>query len=186
MLFILRTLLNLSFFILISCSLNANEIKVNNFSLILEEESTYALKINYLFSLNEKLRDLISIGIPVYFESELIVTYPVKYTLGFYRKKIYNKQKQYRIIYSPITNVYKVSSGMLSQTFNSLPMAVNVIKKITYNQIVAPQNAETKKLKFKTYFRLATNRLPKPFQLNFLTDQDQYFNEFEYFWQISK
>ena len=86
MLFILRTLLNLSFFILVSCSLNANEIKVNNFSLILEEDSTYALKINYLFSLNEKLKDLISIGIPVYFESELIVTYPVKYRLGLYRK----------------------------------------------------------------------------------------------------
>jgi hypothetical protein len=79
-----------------------------------------------------------------------------------------------------------VSSGMLSQTFNSLPMAINVIKKITYDKIIAPENVETKKLKFKTYFRLATNKLPKPFQLNFLTDQDKYFNEFEYFWPISK
>jgi hypothetical protein len=186
MLSILRILLNLSFLILISCSLKANEIKVNNFSLILVDESTYNLKINYLFSLNEKLNDLISIGIPIYFESELIVTYPAKYTFGLYRKKIYENQKQYRLIYSPITNTYKVSLGMLSQTFSSLPMAINVIKKITYNKIIAPENIESKKLKFKTYFRLATNRLPKPFQLNFLTDQDQYFNEFEYFWQIAK
>ena len=186
MLSILRTLLKLSFFLLISSLTSADEIKVNNFSLILEEENTYNLRINYSFSLNEKLNDLISIGIPIYFESELIVTYPVKYTLGLYRKKIYKKQKIYRIIYSPITNTYKVSSGMLSQAFNSLPMAINVIKKINYNKIVAPENIETKKLKFKTFFRLATDRLPKPFQLNFLTDQDQYFNEFEYFWQIAK
>ena len=130
MLSILRTLLKLSFFLLISSLINADEIKVNNFSLILEEENTYNLKINYSFSLNEKLNDLISIGIPIYFESELIVTYPVKYTFGLYRKKIYKKQKIYRVIYSPITNTYKVSSGMLSQAFNSLPMAINVIKKI--------------------------------------------------------
>ena len=110
MLSILRTLLKLSFFLLISSLINADEIKVNNFSLILEEENNYNLKINYSFSLNEKLNDLISIGIPIYFESELIVTYPVKYTFGLYRKKIYKKQKIYRIIYSPITNTYKVSS----------------------------------------------------------------------------
>ena len=72
MLSILRTLLKLSFFLLISSLTSADEIKVNNFSLILEEENTYNLRINYSFSLNEKLNDLISIGIPIYFESERV------------------------------------------------------------------------------------------------------------------
>ncbi len=71
--------------------------------------------------------------------------------------------------YNALTRQYRVASGLLTQTFNSLEEVERFIGRIT-SRPVASADALTKGAKYDAAVRLRldVNQLPKPFQVNAL------------------
>ena len=79
----------------------------------------------------------------------------------------------YRVSYNALTRQYRVASGLLTQTFNSLEEVERFIGRIT-SRPVASADALTKGAKYDAAVRLRldVNQLPKPFQVNALASRE--------------
>jgi len=134
------------------------------------EEGEVLLNAEFEFSLNPTLEDALDKGIPLYFDLEFELTRGRWYWLD---EKVAHTALVYRVSYNALTNQYRVASGLLTQTFNSLEEVEHFIGRIT-SRPVASADALTKGAKYEAAVRLRldVNQLPKPFQVNALASRE--------------
>jgi hypothetical protein len=80
---------------------------------------------------------------------------------------------QYRVSYLPLTRQYRVASGLLSQTFDSLAEVERLIGRVNSRTIAHVSELE-KGARYDVIVRLRldANQLPKPFQVNALASRE--------------
>ena len=134
------------------------------------EEGDVLLNAEFEFSLNPTLEDALEKGIPLYFVIDFELTRGRWYWLD---EKVAQTALVYRVSYNALTRQYRVASGLLSQTFNSLEEVERFIGRITSRYVVAA-DALTKGSKYEAAVRLRldVNQLPKPFQVNALASRE--------------
>ena len=134
------------------------------------EEGEVLLNAEFEFSLNPTLEDALEKGIPLYFVIDFELTRGRWYWLD---EKVAQTALVYRVSYNALTRQYRVASGLLSQTFNSLEEVERFIGRIT-SRHVASADALTKGSKYDAAVRLRldVNQLPKPFQVNALASRE--------------
>jgi len=134
------------------------------------EEGEVLLNAEFEFSLNPTLEDALEKGIPLYFVIDFELTRGRWYWLD---EKVAQTALVYRVSYNALTRQYRVASGLLSQTFNSLEEVERFIGRITSRHVVAA-DALTKGSKYEAAVRLRldVNQLPKPFQVNALASRE--------------
>jgi hypothetical protein len=78
-----------------------------------------------------------------------------------------------RVSYSALTRQYRVSIGLLAQTFNSLEEVERYVGRVT-SRPVAQASALSKGTRYDAAIRLRldVNQLPKPFQVNALASRE--------------
>lgn len=138
------------------------------------EESDVLLSAEFDFALTPTLEQALDKGIPLYFiiEFELVRT-----RLWWFPEKIAEWSISYRVSYSSLTRQYRVSSGPLGQTFESLDDVQRFIGHLA-SRPVARADDLVKGARYEASVRekLDVNQLPKPFQVNALASRD---------WQLS-
>ena len=134
------------------------------------EEGEVLLNAEFEFSLNPTLEDALEKGIPLYFDVDFELTRGRWYWLD---EKVAQTALVYRVSYNALTRQYRVASGLLSQTFNSLEEVERFIGRITSRRVAAA-DALTKGAKYDAAVRLRldVNQLPKPFQVNALASRE--------------
>ena len=134
------------------------------------EEGEVLLNAEFEFSLNPTLEDALEKGIPLYFVIEFELTRGRWYWLD---EKVAQTAIVYRVSYNALTRQYRVASGLLTQTFNSLEEVERFIGRITSRR-VASADALTKGAQYDAAVRLRldVNQLPKPFQVNALASRE--------------
>jgi hypothetical protein len=134
------------------------------------EEGEVLLNAEFEFTLNPTLEDALEKGIPLYFVIDFELTRGRWYWLD---EKVAQTALVYRVSYNALTRQYRVASGLLSQTFNSLEEVERFIGRITSRHVVAA-DALTKGSKYEAAVRLRldVNQLPKPFQVNALASRE--------------
>jgi hypothetical protein len=134
------------------------------------EEGEVLLNAEFGFSLNPTLEDALEKGIPLYFDVDFELTRGRWYWLD---EKVAQTALVYRVSYNALTRQYRVASGLLSQTFNSLEEVERFIGRITSRRVAAA-DALTKDAKYDAAVRLRldVNQLPKPFQVNALASRE--------------
>ena len=131
-------------------------------------EDGYALSAEFALDLGSRLEDAVTRGVPLYFNLEFVLERNRKYWAN---EHVVTRNLTYRLAYSSLTRQYRLSAGSLHQNFGTLVDALRVI-----GRIVALPVAERALLKsgetYQAAVRLALDRsqLPKPFQVDAITD----------------
>jgi hypothetical protein len=134
------------------------------------DEGEVLLNAEFEFSLNPTLEDALEKGIPLYFVLEFELTRGRWYWLD---EKVAQTALVYRVSYNALTRQYRVASGLLSQTFNSLDEVERFIGRVT-SRPVASADVLAKGARYDAAVRLRmdVNQLPKPFQVNALASHE--------------
>lgn len=153
----------------------------------------YQLSADFDISFNSVVEQALTQGVPLYFVSEFTLTQPRWYWLD---ETVAQSELTIRLSYNSLTGQYRITRGTLFQNFASLDAAINTIRRqsaapIPAEQIKGGGNFLVEKLfkKDGSYIasvrmRLDVTQLPKPLQVNALTNNDWNLDSDWYRWIV--
>ena len=147
----------------------ADEIPVKSASLRVDDDEVL-LSADFDLSLTPALEQALDKGIALYFT----IDFELSRTRAFwFPEKVAQWSITYRVSYSALTRQYRVASGPLGQTFESLDDVERFIGRVA-SRPVAPASDVAKGAAYEAAVRmkLDVNQLPKPFQLNALASRE--------------
>ena len=132
-------------------------------------EDGYTLSAEFALDLGNRLEDAVARGVPLYFNLEFVLERPRKYWVS---EHVVTRSLTYSLAYSSLTRQYRLTTGSLHQNFGSLAEALRVIGRIGALP-VADKDAIKAGETYEAALRLALDRsqLPKPFQVDAITDR---------------
>ena len=147
----------------------ANEVEVHAVRLEAVEDG-FVLNADFAFELNQRLEEIVTSGVPLYFRVEFELTRPRWY---WFDEKALSRQLQLRLSYHALSRHYRLSAGLLQQNFASLGEALNVLKRVR-NWLVADRTITFSDADYDASVRLRLDAamLPRPFQLSALTSRE--------------
>jgi len=142
----------------------------------------YTLSADFAVDLGSRLEEAVTRGLPLYFNLEFVLERHRKYWVN---EHIATRTLGYRLAYSSLTRQYRLSTGSLHQNFASLGEALRVIGRIAALP-VTEKNALKPGDTYEAAVRLSLDRtqLPKPFQVDALTDREWHVEAPTYRWQF--
>jgi hypothetical protein len=134
------------------------------------DDGVVLLSAEFAFALTPVLQEALEKGIPLYFTIEFEL---VRTRLLWFSEKVAEWSITYRVSYSALTRQYRVSSGPLGQTFESLADVQRFIGHVASRQVARVDDL-VKGARYEAAVRekLDVNQLPKPFQVNALASRD--------------
>ena len=142
---------------------------VNAAELRLEEDGAY-LYAEFDVSINPTLEEALQKGVPLYFVLEFELTRPRWY---WFDDRVLTRSTQYRVSYNALTRQYRVASGLLTQTYDTLAEVERFLSRVNGRPIARrgeiPRGV---RLEAALRLRLDVNQLPKPFQVNALASRE--------------
>ncbi|MDK9713843.1 MAG: DUF4390 domain-containing protein [Sulfuritalea sp.] len=132
-------------------------------------EDGYALSAEFALDLGNRLEDAVARGVPLYFNLEFVLERPRKYWVN---EHVVTRSLTYRLSYSSLTRQYRLTTGSLHQNFGSLAEALRVVGRIAALPVVEKDAIKAGE-SYEAAVRLALDRsqLPKPFQVDAITDR---------------
>ncbi len=133
-------------------------------------EDGHTLSAEFSLDLGNRLEDAVARGVPLYFNLEFILVRNRKYWVN---EHVTARTLSYRLSYSSLTRQYRLTTGNLHQNFGSLGEALRVIGRIAALPVL-DKDALRAGESYEAAVRLALDRsqLPKPFQVDAITDRD--------------
>lgn len=134
------------------------------------DEEGYALTAEFDLTINATLEEALEKGLPLYFVLEFELVRPRWYWLD---EKAIGSATTYRVTWDALTRNYKVSSGLLRQTFNTLEEVQRFLSRVN-GRLVARRDQLVPGVRYEAAVRLLLdgNQLPKPFQVSALTSRE--------------
>jgi len=134
------------------------------------DEGDVLLSAEFGFALTPVLEEALEKGIPLYFTIEFELQ---RTRFLWFPQKVADWSISYRVSYNSLTRQYRVSSGPLGQTFESLDDVQRFIGHVA-GRPVARVDDLVKGARYEASVRekLDVNQLPKPFQVNALASRD--------------
>jgi hypothetical protein len=174
--------LALAFAVLAAGPARADSITVKSAELHPEEEGIY-LTAEFEFSLNPTLDEALQKGVPLYFLLEFELARPRWY---WFDEKVVAATTQYRVSYNALTRQYRIASGLLGLTFESLGEVERFLSRVTGRE-VARRDALAKGARYEASLRLRldVNQLPKPFQVSALASREWTLQSEWYRWSFT-
>ena len=192
---------------LFAANAQADGIAINKVE-IRRSEDGYQLSANYGIQLNFVVKQALSRGIPIYFVSEFSLTHArwswldaaqqavlrnlPRYFVGdsprglsWLDKEIFNGTQTIKLSYSVLTGRYRISRGALFQNFATLEDAENILARQSSTAIPSELLKKNGDYMAAARLRLDIAQLPKPLQVNALTDNDWTLDSDWYRWVIS-
>ena len=151
----------------------AAEIEITNPQITASEDG-YAVSAEFSFELNERLEEAVTKGVVLYFVTEFEMTRPRWYWLD---EKVVSRNQTHRLSFHALTRQYRLSTGGLHQSFDTLSEALHVLSRLR-NWMVIEGQAEKAGIQVGDSYmaalrmRLDINQLPRPFQISALGNKD--------------
>ena len=147
----------------------ADEIEVRRAELRAVEDGL-VLDADFAFELTPRLSEVVANGVPLYFRVDFELTRRRWY---WFDDTAAAKRLQLRLSYHALSRQYRLSTGLLQQSFATLGEALNVLKRIR-NWLVVERTVSFSDADYEAAvrMRLDTTLLPKPFQLSALTSRE--------------
>jgi hypothetical protein len=135
-----------------------------------EGDGGIVLDAQFDFELPAVLEDVVSRGIALYFVVEFELYRQRWY---WFDRKLDDATLTYRLTYSPLTLQYRLARGTLAQPFDTLAEVVSSLQrlrgwKVLDRGVLKPDEDYRAQVRM----RLDTSQLPRPFQINVLTQRD--------------
>jgi hypothetical protein len=134
------------------------------------DEDAYVLNAEFELSINATLEEALQRGVPLYFVLDFELVRPRWWWVD---EKVVSLATQYRVSFNPLTRQYRVSSGLLGQTLDTLQEVERLLSRVN-GRPIARVDELVKGAKYEAAIRLRldVNQLPKPFQVNALASRD--------------
>src|SRR5919201_2561967 len=147
----------------------ADEIEVRDAQLRAVEEGLI-LDADFDFELTPRLWEVVANGVPLYFRVDFELTRRRWY---WFDDTAAAKRLQLRLSYHALSRQYRLSTGLLQQSFATLEEALKVLKRVR-NWLVVERTVTFADADYEAALRmrLDTSMLPKPFQLSALTSRE--------------
>ena len=147
----------------------ADEIEVRE-AQVRAVEDGLVLDADFVFELTPRLAEVVANGVPLYFRVDFELTRRRWYWLD---ETAAAKRVHLRLSYHALSRQYRLSTGLLQQSFATLDEALNVLKRIR-NWLVVDRTVSFSDADYEAAvrMRLDTTLLPKPFQLSALTSRE--------------
>ncbi|HEY5898271.1 MAG TPA: DUF4390 domain-containing protein [Burkholderiales bacterium] len=147
----------------------ADEIDVRDARLRAVEDGL-VLDADFDFDLTQRLSEVVSNGVPLYFRVDFELSRRRWY---WFDETAAAKRLQLRLSYHALSRQYRLSTGLLQQSFATLDEALNVLKHVR-NWLVVERTVTFADADYDAgvRMRLDTSLLPKPFQLSALTSRE--------------
>lgn len=129
-----------------------------------------ALNADFAFELNRRLEQIVAGGVPLYFLVEFELTRPRWY---WFDEKAATRSQHIRLSYHAISRQYRLSTGLLQQSFAGIEEALAVLRRLR-NWLVVERGAILGDADYLAAVRmhLDLSLLPKPFQVSALTSRE--------------
>ena len=132
-----------------------------------------AINAQFDFALPRALEDAVNRGIALYF----VVDFEMYRSRWYwFDRKVADQALTYRLTYSPLTRQYRLARGALAQPFDSLAEALATLKRVRGWKVLErsglPTGDDPNAYRAQLRLRLDTSQLPKPFQVDALTNRD--------------
>ena len=147
-------------------------IRVTGASLTLDTEADPGvfLDAQFDFELPPALEDAVDRGVAVYFVVDFELS---RHRWYWVDQKLADDSLSYRLSYSPLTRQYRLARGGLAQPFDTLAEALATIRRVSrWKVLEAGELHADQRYDARVRLRLDTSLLPKPFQVNALTNRD--------------
>lgn len=166
---LLLKLLPLVFTLTMSGTAHADEIVVRDANLRATDEGL-VLNAEFSFQITPRLAEAVENGVPLYFELDFELTRARWY---WFDEKAVAKRMQVRLSYHALSRQYRLSTGLLQQSFGTLEEALDVLRRLR-NWLVVDRTVSLADASYDAAvrMRLDTTLLPKPFQLSALTNRE--------------
>jgi hypothetical protein len=130
----------------------------------------YQLSTDISVTLSPRLAEAVTRGVALYFVLEFEISRPRWYWLD---EDVVERSQTYRVSYHALTRQYRVSTGALHQSFDTLDEALKLIGRlrnwhvIDYSRLTSGESYVAA-----LRLRLDVTQLPKPFQLSAMSNRD--------------
>jgi Domain of unknown function (DUF4390) len=167
MLLMSMNMLSMSF----STVLAAERAEVTKFALEASSEGDgVVVNADFYMLLGQQLDDVVNRGIPLFFVMELEVSRPRWYWRDV---RVLDLKRTYRLSYNALTRSYRVAFGSYATSFPTLTDAVLSMLRIRGWKVAERdvlKRGDTYDAQIRLYLDLAL--MPKPFQINAITNRD--------------
>ena len=128
------------------------------------------LDADFVFELSPRLSEVVANGVPLYFRVDFELTRRRWY---WFDETAASKKLELRLSYHALSRQYRLSTGLLQQSFATLDEALNVLKHVR-NWLVVDRTVTFDEADYEAAvrMRLDSTLLPKPFQLSALTSRE--------------
>lgn len=149
---------------------NAAEIELRNVQVLPAEDGGFVLGVDLSFDFTPRLEEAVSKGLTLHFVAEFDLTRPRWYWLD---EKIVEARQTWRLTYHALTRQYRLSTGALHQSFGTLEEALRVLSRVRGWIVAEPDRLRPGDvLSAALRVRLDTSQLPKPFQVEALSNKN--------------
>ena len=147
----------------------ADEIEVRAAELRAVEDGLL-LDADFAFELTPRLSEVVANGVPLYFRVDFELTRRRWY---WFDDTAAARRLHLRLSYHALSRQYRLSTGLLQQSFATLDEALNVLKRIR-SWLVVDRTVSFADADYEAAvrMRLDVTLLPKPFQLSALTSRE--------------
>lgn len=134
------------------------------------EDGEVLLNAEFELALNPTLEEALQKGVPLYFVLDVELARPRWYWLD---EKVLSTSTTWRVSYAPLSQQYRVASGLYAQNLGSIAEVERLIGRVTSRPIArADELAAGARYEAAVRLRLDVNQLPKPFQVNALASRE--------------
>ncbi|MDP2882851.1 MAG: DUF4390 domain-containing protein [Azonexus sp.] len=135
-------------------------------------EDGYVLSADFKFELNPRLEEAVTKGVVLYFVADFELARARWYWLD---EKLVSRSLTYRLSYHALTRQYRLTTGGLHQSFQSLSEATQVLSRLRNWTVIdkndkAVRSGEAYAASLR--LRLDVTQLPRPFQISALGNRD--------------
>lgn len=166
---LLRSFVFSVFLLLLAQGTQATDISVRNLQLVANEDG-YSLAADVNINFNSRLEEAVNKGVVLYFAAEFELTQGRWY---WFDEQIIRRSKIFQLSYHALTRQYRLSTGALHQSFDTLDDALRVMSRLRNWQVL--EKGEVKA--GHTYLaglrmRLDLTQMAKTFQVSALANKD--------------
>lgn len=134
------------------------------------QDGEVLLNAEFELAFNPTLEEALQKGVPLYFVLDVEIARPRWYWLD---EKVLAASTTWRVSYAPLSQQYRVASGLFAQNVGSIAEVERLIGRVTSRPIArADELVAGARYEAAVRLRLDVNQLPKPFQVNALASRD--------------
>lgn len=166
--------------LLLSGAAHGNGIETTRAMLVATEDG-YALSADFNVELGGRVEEAVIKGLPLYFNLEFELTRPRWYWVS---EHVISRTLVYRLTYTPLTRQYRLATGSLYRSFDTLGEALRAVGRVSALPVLDKGVLRPGEV-YMAAVRLSLdrNQLPKPFQLDAFANKDWDIQAKTYHWQ---